>query len=246
MKFLSLAFVLMFSVAAQAQTMSNITVELSKKIDTKSAHVGDAVEVKTTAAATLPDGTPLPKGSKLTGKLTEVRAKSNTDKTARLAFTLDKAVLHDGHEVAIHTTLAAMSVPSLAADNSTGTVSADTGMPALRGTGGGQPTSTLSAGASRSTQQVAPQVRTAVGNGVDGTGLPTVTPPQIGVEPVVTNTPGNAPIKGPHMDHVAVGFLPGVTFSSAIYGNETATLDATGQNISVEGGAKMVLVMRAP
>jgi hypothetical protein len=123
-------------------------------------------------------------------------------------------------------------------------------MPALRGTGGGQPTSTLSAGASRSTQQVAPQVRTAVGNGVDGTGLPTVAPPQTGVEPVVTNTPGNppgnAPIKGPHMDHVAVGFLPGVTFSSAIYSNETATLDATGQNISVEGGAKMVLVMRAP
>ena len=240
MKYLSLLTVLLFSVAMQAQGLSNVSAELSKKIDTKNAHVGDAVEARTTNAVTLPDGTQLPKGTKLAGKVTDVHAKSSADKTSHVAFTLDRAILRDGREVPIHTTLAALSVPSVAAETAANEVSADAGTPAMRGAGGGTPTAYLSGGASRSAVTVPDATNKAIGNAVTGTGLP------MGSAPPSTAAPETNATVGPHLDHVAVAHLPGVTFSSAILGKETGSLDATGQNISVEGGTQMTLVLRAP
>src|ERR1700709_387737 len=92
-----------FSVALQAQTQSSasasagtstrILAEFNKKVDTKDARVGDEVSARVVVDAGLADGTVLSKGTRLIGTVTEVRAKSNTDKTAHLALRFDRAVL---------------------------------------------------------------------------------------------------------------------------------------------------------
>ena len=61
---------------------------LTCKIDTKKAKVGDPVSAKTLNPLSLGDGTMLPAGTKLTGKVTEVQPKSSG--TATLRFTFDQ------------------------------------------------------------------------------------------------------------------------------------------------------------
>ena len=62
-------------------------------------------------AVTLADGTELPKGTKLIGKVTEVRAKSNSDKTSHVAFSLEQAVTKDGHEISLQVMVTSLTVP---------------------------------------------------------------------------------------------------------------------------------------
>src|SRR5215813_12476372 len=92
--------VAMVAIALHGQTSAvhpipgaRVNAQLTKRIDTKKAKVGDTVEAKTTGAVTLPDGTELPKGTKLTGKVTDVRARSNSDKTSHIVFTVDEALM---------------------------------------------------------------------------------------------------------------------------------------------------------
>jgi hypothetical protein len=100
MKSILLLPIAMVAIALHGQTSAvapilgaRVNAELTKRIDAKKAKVGDTVEAKTTSAVKLPDGTELPKGTKLTGKVTDVRAKSNSDKTSHLAFNLDEALM---------------------------------------------------------------------------------------------------------------------------------------------------------
>src|SRR5437879_4971608 len=121
MKYLSILPMAIFSLALQAQTAGQgsttpptgamqqeqatgaaqtkpmpataVAAELTKRIDTKNAKQGDEVDARTTMAAKLPDGTELPSGTKLTGKVTDVKAKTKEDKSSRLACNLDHAAL---------------------------------------------------------------------------------------------------------------------------------------------------------
>src|ERR1700744_1908612 len=134
MKYLSLVPVAIFSLALQAQTgrvatgtpaagtnaaaAPSVSAELTKRIDTKKAKVGDEVDVKTTSAAKFADGTELPKGTKLVGKVTDVHPKSSTDKTSHVAFDLERAVTKDGHDVPVHAAVTSMMVSAQPVDNS--------------------------------------------------------------------------------------------------------------------------------
>jgi len=119
-------------VASSATEASSVSAALTKSIDTKNAHVGDQVFAKTTSAAVLTDGTRLPKGTKLVGRVTDVKAKSSADKTSHLAFSLDRAILHDGREIPVHTTLTSLAAPA-AALNTTDDLSAASGPVAVCG-----------------------------------------------------------------------------------------------------------------
>ena len=104
--------------SASASQATAVSAELTKKLSTKDARVGEEVVAKTTGKATLADGTKLPKGSKLIGHVTEVQAKSHAHHDAQLAFAFDHAVLRDGQEVPIHATMDSITAPSaMAADS---------------------------------------------------------------------------------------------------------------------------------
>jgi hypothetical protein len=59
---------------------------LTSKLDTKKSKVGDPVTVKTLNPLTLTDGTVLPVGTKITGKVTQAQSKSSGSATLGLEF----------------------------------------------------------------------------------------------------------------------------------------------------------------
>ena len=171
MKYLSLVPVAIFSLALQAQTGSvasgtttagtnaaaaSVSAELTKRIDTKKTKVGDEVHVKTTSAAKFADGTELPKGTKLVGKVTDVHEKSNTDKTSHVAFDLERAVTMDGHDMPVHAAVTSMMVPAQPVDNTAMMSPGSGGMAGGGGSAGGSG-STSSAPSAASTPVVSSQ-----------------------------------------------------------------------------------------
>ena len=60
---------------------------LTSKVDTKKSKVGDTVTAKTLNPLQLTDGTTLPSGSKLVGKVTQVQPKSSGTATVAIVFT---------------------------------------------------------------------------------------------------------------------------------------------------------------
>ena len=58
-------------------------VKVTKTLDSSKLKEGDAVEVETAGSFKLPDGTLVPKGSKLTGHVTAAKARSKGDSGLR-------------------------------------------------------------------------------------------------------------------------------------------------------------------
>jgi hypothetical protein len=96
---------------AQAEQIvqGNVTAELTKKIDSKKSKVGDPVTARMLSAATLPNGTELPKGTRLAGKITEVQPGPG----GYVTFAFDQAVLHNGQTVAVRAMVTGAAVPAL-------------------------------------------------------------------------------------------------------------------------------------
>ncbi len=129
MKYLSLIPVAILSVALQipaanaqqsgqtANTAVYVPASLTKKIDATKIKVGKEVTAVITEDTKLPDGTELPKGTKLVGTVTSVPGKEGA---SRLGFDFDRAVLHSGQTVLVHTALTSVSGSS--ADASAATV----------------------------------------------------------------------------------------------------------------------------
>jgi hypothetical protein len=221
-KYLFLLPVAIAAIAVHGQTSAvhpipgaRVNAELTKRIDTKKAKVGDTVEARTTSAVKLPDGTELPKGTKLTGKVTDVRARSNSDKTSHIAFNLDEALTKDGHEVPLKVMVMSVTVPLDAPPDTS----------AL--TGGSRGPATQSGGAG-----VPPAATTTPGQYVQQSTMSN------GMQTVPGDAPGMV-AHGPNQQ-VMVGNLPGVVLTSAD-GSNSAVLDATDKNIMLDSETKLTL-----
>src|SRR5271155_361438 len=93
--------------AGQALAKEAVLTSLTSKLDTKKTKVGDPVTVKTLNPVTLDDGSVLPTGSKITGKVTQVQPKSSG--AATLAITFDQVEKKGGAPMPIHGLLAAIA-----------------------------------------------------------------------------------------------------------------------------------------
>ncbi len=98
--------------SASAAQASAVSAELTKKIDSKDARVGDQVLAKTTTEAKFADGTKIPKGSRLVGHVTDVEAKSKQNHDGHVAFCFDRAVLKDGHELPLNAMVRSIAAPA--------------------------------------------------------------------------------------------------------------------------------------
>jgi hypothetical protein len=224
MKYLGLVPMAIFALALQGQTgnvasgtpqagqpvaATNVSAELTKRIDTKNAKQGDEVDARVTTTAKLPDGTELPRGTKLIGKVTDVKAKTKEDKSSHLAFSLDRAVLKDGKELPVMVAVTSVTRP---AQNSSEVMMSPAG-------GGSAPSSSGSSSGGTSSAPSAPS------------------------NPIVVNTgqpQSSAGVLKSEQDRVPVGNMPGVTLSGASPG-AAGSLDAAGDNISLDSGTKMTL-----
>jgi hypothetical protein len=81
---------------------------LEKIVHPKKVKVGDEVLAHMTEPTKLKDGTELPKGTKVIGKVTEVKMKADKEGPSKLGLLFDKAQLKDGKEIPV--TMALVSV----------------------------------------------------------------------------------------------------------------------------------------
>jgi hypothetical protein len=93
--------------AAQASS-PEIHAVLEKIVHPKKVKVGDEVVARMTESTKLKDGTELPKGTKIIGKVTEVKMKADKEGPSKLGLLFDKAQTKDGKDVPV--TMALVSV----------------------------------------------------------------------------------------------------------------------------------------
>ena len=93
--------------AGQPLAKEAVLSSLTSKLDTKKSKVGDPVTAKTLNPLTLTDGTVLPPGTKITGKVTQVQPKSSGSATLGLVF--DQVEKKGSAPTPVHGMLAAIS-----------------------------------------------------------------------------------------------------------------------------------------
>ncbi len=86
--------------------------ELTKSLDSKKLKEGDQVTAKITAELHTKDGGTIPRGSTLTGHVTEAKARSKGDPQAALGIVFDKLTTPDGKTMPVKGVLQAVG-PSL-------------------------------------------------------------------------------------------------------------------------------------
>jgi hypothetical protein len=195
---------------------TQLAAELTKGISTKKAKTGDEIEAKTTIDASLPNGTKIPKGTKLVGNVVEVTAKSKEQKNSHLVFSLNRAVMKDGHDVPIHAAVTSVSAPVMMQ-------SADAPMPAGSSPGGAPESSASAAGGS--------QMNTAG----PASNAPTMAASSSNDQPQQVAVLKSA------QDRVPVAGLPSVILSAPTTPQSAGVLDAQNENFSLESGTKFIV-----
>jgi hypothetical protein len=86
--------------------------KVTKTLDSSKLKVDDTVELETAGAFKLPDGTLVPKGSKLTGRVTEAKARSRGDSESQLTLTFNQLIIANGKQLSIKGTVQALYPPA--------------------------------------------------------------------------------------------------------------------------------------
>ncbi len=84
---------------------------LIKTVDAKKSKVGDEVVAKVTRDLKSGDRLVIPKGSKIFGKLTDVKAKSKQEPQSVVTIGFDHAALKDGKDIPLNVTIQALAKP---------------------------------------------------------------------------------------------------------------------------------------
>jgi hypothetical protein len=126
--------------AALAGT-SEMNATLERSVDARRAKPGDDVVAKTNETFTTENGTTIPRGTKLMGRVTEARPHTRGEGAAqsasRLGIVFDRAVLKDGREVPMQATIQAVAAAQSNAQSELGSASHDAGaFGAARAAGG--------------------------------------------------------------------------------------------------------------
>lgn len=100
--------------AAQSSLAAGTAVnaELDKSLDSKKAKAGDPVTARTTEAVKEDGRVVLPKGTKLTGRVTRASARGKGDADSTLGVQFDRAELKGAQEMAVQLTLQALAAPA--------------------------------------------------------------------------------------------------------------------------------------
>ena len=224
--------------------MTSVETELTGRLDSRNAAVGQQVTAKTLGPAKLADGTALPRGTRLVGHVTRVQAHTQDQPYAKLAISFDRAELKDGQSVALRSEIRMVTPPARAAatasvpmmaDEQAGPVGAGTSAGGGRGSGGARggagPGGGLPAGPMRPVGQTAGA--TLGGDTADARSLAEATADTTGgVVPQAGETVSAAP---------RATALPGVVLSTAATADTSGTLMASGRDISLDTGTRITL-----
>jgi hypothetical protein len=84
---------------------NRVFAQFDKLVHVKRVKPGDVVTAHLTAPAALRDGTELPKGSKLVGRITDLKVKANKEGPSKLGLLFTSVVLKDGQEIPVQMAL---------------------------------------------------------------------------------------------------------------------------------------------
>lgn len=227
----------------QSRYMTAVKTQLTSKLDTKNAVAGQPLTLKTAAAVTLADGTVIPEGTKLVGRVIGVRAKTD-EQAAMVVVTFDKAELKDGKTIAVRSMIRAVSGLKPAAPTSGGMM-AGPGLqsydPGLGGVAGAD-TQTGSSGKGH--------IGGGGVNGAGGTatggigGTPRGTAPTLG-SIAAANAGDTVQMTAPGGETVSNAprptGLPGVLLLTNPSTDVSGTLLGAGQNIRLDSGTQITL-----
>ncbi len=87
--------------AAKSIGQGAFPVKASKTLDSSKLKEGESVEVETAGSFKLPDGTLVPKGSKLVGHVAAAKARSKGDPDSRLTVIFDKLNIANGKQLSV-------------------------------------------------------------------------------------------------------------------------------------------------
>src|SRR5436190_2800209 len=111
------AAIILCSVSLKAQTSTgepqvrNLLAILTKAVETKTAKAGDEIILRSISDLIMDGNLVIPRGSKLTGRLTEIAFKGKDNSDTILAFSVEKATLKNGIEIPLQAIVAALAAP---------------------------------------------------------------------------------------------------------------------------------------
>jgi hypothetical protein len=229
--------------------MRQVTGQLENKLDTKTAKAGDEVVLKTSEKIKTADGMVIPKGSRLIGHVTEVRAHSKEQAESRLGLEFDRLEMRGGQTMAIHSMIESISPSASAVAGATmadeEAFDAPMGGGAVNSgaVGGGRIGSGLvggaAGGASMATSRVGSGIGSTAGSAVRATGdVSGDAAANLGRG--VNGAASGAGFVGAH----ATG-IQGVMLNGDVAGAASGQLTAANRNIHLDSGTQMVLGIAA-
>lgn len=146
-------------------------VKVTKTLDSSKLKEGDSIELETSGGFKLPDGTLVPKGSKLTGHITAAKARSKGDSDSQLTVAFDRLTVADGKTLTVKGTVQAVFPP------------ANEPMPEVPRASTSPGGSGLSGGAVGATPDYKPMTEIKTGSNTSGGRVdPVVDPKSVGVQ----------------------------------------------------------------
>jgi hypothetical protein len=137
--------------SADLGTGTSMNAALSQPIDAKKNRPGDPVYAKTTEPTKSQGKVVLPKGTKLVGHITEAKARASGESESAVGIVFDKAILKNGQEVPLNTSVRALAAAQTAASGSAGADDLEAGAIGGGAAGGGRAAAGGALGGVRST-----------------------------------------------------------------------------------------------
>jgi hypothetical protein len=212
--------------ASQLHAGSTVQATLAKPVDAKKSKVGDEVLARTTYDVKSEGHVVIPKGSKLVGHVTEVKAQTKEQATSELGIAFDRAVLKNGTEIPL-----AMSIQAIGRSQASAAAMADDAT--ATGSAGGMGSS--GAGASGG-GGVLGGVRSTAGTVVDTAGSPA------GAALNTAGSAGGAVSGSLSTSSQGVVGLPGLTLSQQSSASANGSvISSQGSNVHLDNGMEMIL-----
>jgi len=235
---------------SKPEVLLPVHAQLMGNLDSKSAKLGDAVELRTQEKLKIADGTEIPKGTKIMGRVTSVVAHGKDSENAQVAVEFDHAVLKGGQSLALRSEIQWVAPPPSTSTADMMRSQSDIGGGVMGdatkvtgGSGGGG----LGTGGPGGYSQVNGKFEltdslTMRPGSVTNYGMEA--PPTNGQPPAGGVKPSDAPaIATAELAH-ATG-VPGVMLAGDAGGKISGTFSAKKRNVHLDGGTRVVLEVAA-
>jgi hypothetical protein len=210
---------------SQLQAGSTVQAELTKPVDAKKNKVGDEVIAKTTHDVKSGGHVVIPKGSRLVGHVTEVKAHTKEQATSQLGIAFDHAILRNGTQMPLALTIQALGRSQASAAEAEDDALASGNAGAME-----------SSGARASSGGLAGGVRSTAGSVVNTAGS------AAGAAVNTAGAAGGTVSSSLSATSQGVVGIPGLSLSPETSTSANASvISAQGSNVHLDGGTEMIL-----